>query len=87
MASAAAVASSSREALDMSKPVREVVMVWKLINDSRRPTGRGGIVKLKEPVYEDKGERLTLSNFRLIRRVLGIPCWVFEDLCMGSRRE
>ena len=37
MASAAAVPSSRREALDMGMPVRSVIMVWKLRRDSRRP--------------------------------------------------
>ena len=37
MASAAAVASSSMEALAMSMPVRSVTMVWKLTSASMRP--------------------------------------------------
>ena len=37
MASAAAVDSSSSEALAMSKPVKSVTMVWKLISASKRP--------------------------------------------------
>ena len=37
MASAAAVASSSKDALDMGRPVRSATMVWKLSRDSRRP--------------------------------------------------
>ena len=37
MASAAAVASSSMEALAMSMPVRSVTMVWKLTSASIRP--------------------------------------------------
>ena len=35
MASAAAVASSSRLALDMAMPVSSATMVWKLSSDSR----------------------------------------------------
>ena len=34
MASAAAVASSSSEALETGMPVRSVIMVWKLSRDS-----------------------------------------------------
>ena len=34
MASAAAVASSSSEALEMGMPVRSQIMVWKLSRDS-----------------------------------------------------
>lgn len=37
MASAAAVASSSRDALAMGRPVNELIMVWKLIRDSNLP--------------------------------------------------
>ena len=37
IASAAAVASSSSEALAMSRPVRSVTMVWKFSSASRRP--------------------------------------------------
>ena len=37
MASAAAVPSSSREALEISKPVRSETMVWKLSSASSRP--------------------------------------------------
>jgi hypothetical protein len=37
MPSAAAVPSSRREALAISRPVREVVRDWKLMRDSRRP--------------------------------------------------
>ena len=37
MASPAAVASSSMEQFDMGKPVREEIMVWKLMRASRRP--------------------------------------------------
>jgi hypothetical protein len=37
MASAAAVASSSSDALAISMPVRSAIIVWKLIKDSRRP--------------------------------------------------
>ena len=37
MASAAAVASSSIEALAMSMPVRSVTIVWKLTSASMRP--------------------------------------------------
>ena len=37
IASAAAVASSSMEALAMSMPVRSVTMVWKLTSASMRP--------------------------------------------------
>jgi len=37
IASAAAVPSSSREALAISKPVSSQTMVWKLSNASRRP--------------------------------------------------
>ena len=37
MPSAAAVASSSREALAISMPVRSAHMVWKLISASMRP--------------------------------------------------
>ncbi len=37
MASAAAVPSSSREALATSIPVRSITIVWKLSSASRRP--------------------------------------------------
>jgi hypothetical protein len=37
IASAAAVASSRREALASGKPVRSPIMVWKLMRASRRP--------------------------------------------------
>ena len=37
MASAAAVPSSRREALPMSRPVRSMHMVWKFSSASRRP--------------------------------------------------
>ena len=37
MASAAAVPSSNIDALAISKPVRSVTMVWKLIKASNRP--------------------------------------------------
>ena len=37
MASAAAVASSSMEALAIAMPVRSVIMVWKFTNASSRP--------------------------------------------------
>ncbi len=37
MASAAAVASSSMDALAMAMPVRSVTMVWKLTSASMRP--------------------------------------------------
>ena len=37
IASAAAVASSSKEALEISRSVRSVTMVWKLINASSLP--------------------------------------------------
>ena len=37
IASAAAVASSSSDALLISMPVRSVIMVWKLISASMRP--------------------------------------------------
>ena len=37
IASAAAVPSSSREELDMGKPVRSEIIVWKLSSDSSRP--------------------------------------------------
>ena len=37
MASAAAVASSSSDALEMCMPVMSVTSVWKLSSDSRRP--------------------------------------------------
>lgn len=38
MASAAAVASSSKEELDMGMPVRSHTMVWKFNNDSSLQT-------------------------------------------------
>lgn len=37
IASPAAVASSSIEQLDMGKPLRDEIIVWKLIRASRRP--------------------------------------------------
>jgi hypothetical protein len=37
MASAAAVASSSSDAFDISMPVRSATIVWKFSSDSRRP--------------------------------------------------
>jgi hypothetical protein len=37
MASAAAVASSSSEALAIGRPVRSLISVWKFSSDSRRP--------------------------------------------------
>jgi hypothetical protein len=37
IASAAAVASSSREALAISRPVSSVTIVWKFSSASRRP--------------------------------------------------
>ena len=40
MASAAAVASSRREALAMGMPVRSPTIVWKLSSDSRLQAGR-----------------------------------------------
>ena len=42
IASAAAVDSSSSEALAISKPVKSVTMVWKLISASRRPCDISG---------------------------------------------
>ena len=40
MASAAAVASSSKEELDMGMPVRSHTMVWKFNNDSNLQKGK-----------------------------------------------
>jgi hypothetical protein len=42
MASAAAVASSRREALATGRPVRSATMVWKLRRASRRPWAISG---------------------------------------------
>ena len=77
IASAAAVASSRRDALAMCMPVREMTIVWKLTRDSKRPiitVSRRVIVIIRA---------ITLGNLWLVRSVLSIPRRVFHDLVIG----
>lgn len=64
MASAAAVASSSREALARGMPVRSPIMVWKLSSDSRLQRESD---KIAEPVgwgwlQHERGRRWQLHS-------------------------
>ena len=62
MASAAAVASSSREAPATGRPVRSETRVWKLISASRRPceiSGWYGVYAVYHPGFSSTFRRMT----------------------------
>ena len=66
IASAAAVPSSRSEALQSSKPVRSVTIVWKFISDSRRPcdtSGWYGVYCVYHPGFSRTFRRITYGVF------------------------
>ena len=85
MPSAAAVASSKRDALAISIAVNDITIVWKLTNDSRRPRIAIEVVRMAQEDYETSPH--TLGDLRLVRRIRCVPRGALHDLMMTAARS
>lgn len=83
MASAAAVASSSKEAFAIDNPVKSVIMVLvKYINIAIKTTGyTSRYLEIKQWL------QTTLGNLSLVRGIGSVPARILENISLDNRRE